>query len=848
MDTNEFSSDSCSFVSIRGFRFLLCGIFAVCAFPVLIWVGYQILFHVFSLNLRFDAFYFRLLLRTLGFSLLAAGFATLLAMPAAIVLGRGRGVIAGLLWFFVPANLLMPSISYAYGWSQFLRLLELHPALAGFWDVTRCIGTISTWLWALPAVIVGLSLRRIDVNLQQHALLDGALWPITFRQLAMPIAAGFCCVWVLAMQEFAVYEPTGISVIATEVRMVYETGTYSSSDNPITAPMDQGFESLGLSDQNARSAGAVMTSAPMLLVVLVVGMGLLRAARGVSAADAIDAGRWPAVLNASGNFKYLACGIVILCLCVPTISMIGSLHRHKPIQEIWNTFSPMIVGSVTIAGVAGAVACCIAGLSAAFRERGLLPLAILTFLLGGQMVAISLIRVYNQAWLEWIYNAWPIVVMSDVALFGWVALAAGRASWSPAWRELRELASLDASPVDACRYVIWPLVWPMCAAAGVLVMILSLTEVPATLLLKPLRPPMLIPILMTWVHMLRYDDMIEGTLLLMGVVLLLALVGAALVFLVTQQQGKRQKDKGKSGVSLLLYFCLLPLSLCLASCNDASVPDDIWCNTGIGPGQVVYPRGIAYSAQDDTFFVVDRMARVQHLDRDGTCLNEWRMPDWKLGKPVGLTVGPDGNLYIPDTHYQRIQVYQPNGTLLREWGKPGKGPGEFIFPTDVAFDAAGNVYVSEYGDNDRIQVFNSDGMYLREFGKFGNGPGEFARPQSMLIDGNLLYVTDACNHRISVFKLDGTFVRNMGSVGSELGQFRYPYGLAEDTDGNLVVCEFGNNRVQLIDKETGKGLAIWGAAGRDEGQLAYPWGVAVDKRDRVVAVDAGNNRLQVFEF
>jgi len=62
------------------------------------------------------------------------------------------------------------------------------------------------------------------------------------------------------------------------------------------------------------------------------------------------------------------------------------------------------------------------------------------------------------------------------------------------------------------------------------------------------------------------------------------------------------------------------------------------------------------------------------------------------------------------------------------------------------------------------------------------------------------------------------------------------------------VCEFGNNRVQLIDKETGQGLKTWGLGGHEPGQLAYPCGIAVDKHDRVVAVDAGNNRLQVFEF
>ena len=57
-----------------------------------------------------------------------------------------------------------------------------------------------------------------------------------------------------------------------------------------------------------------------------------------------------------------------------------------------------------------------------------------------------------------------------------------------------------------------------------------------------------------------------------------------------------------------------------------------------------------------------------------------------------------------------------------------------------------------------------------------------------------------------------------------------------------------DDRIQMIDKQTGKGLGIWGGPGREPGQFAYPWGVAVDKRGRVVAVDAANDRLQVFEF
>jgi hypothetical protein len=88
----------------------------------------------------------------------------------------------------------------------------------------------------------------------------------------------------------------------------------------------------------------------------------------------------------------------------------------------------------------------------------------------------------------------------------------------------------------------------------------------------------------------------------------------------------------------------------------------------------------------------------------------------------------------------------------------------------------------------------------------------------------------------------------MGGLGSGLGEFRFPYGLDQDHHGHLIVCEFGNNRVQQIDKLTGRGLAMWGSGGREPGQLAYPWALIVDRKDRVFVVDSGNNRVQVFEF
>src|SRR5690606_12307976 len=132
------------------------------------------------------------------------------------------------------------------------------------------------------------------------------------------------------------------------------------------------------------------------------------------------------------------------------------------------------------------------------------------------------------------------------------------------------------------------------------------------------------------------------------------------------------------------------------------------------------------------------------LDSRGKPLGGWRMPEWAQGKPVGVSVGPDGNIYIPDTHYQRVMVYTPDGTLVRSWGSPGKGPGQFIFPTDIAFDERGRVFVSEYGDNDRVQVFDGEGNFLFAFGSFGTEDGQFIRPQSMVIHEGLVYITDSC--------------------------------------------------------------------------------------------------------
>jgi DNA-binding beta-propeller fold protein YncE/ABC-type Fe3+ transport system permease subunit len=828
-------------------------IVGVCSGLPLLWLSYQVLRAPGSLAGAFtDAFHLKLLGRTLLYNGAVGVIATVIAIPAAIVLGRGRGWAARGMAVLLPVALLMPSIAYAYGWSQFLRLLDVHLVPAGFGDVSRCILTLAAWLWPIPAGVIGLALRRVDVNVQQQALLDGAYWRVTARQLLGPALAGLACVVVLAAQEFSVYEPTGISVVATEVRIVFETGIFSSPFNPITAPSNPELALTG--DQAVRATAALGAALPMLAVVGVIGLlGLLAIAK-LSAAEDLDAGPWPRVLDAPRSWTVAGFLVLLVTLLTPIVSMVISMKRPLDPTQVWRTFAPQVNGSLRLAALAAAAALVLAAAASVRGSKWALGASLLTFLLGGQLLAIALIRLYNRPGLEWVYDGAPVVVMAYVARFGWLALLAAAATRTRPWRQVRELAAVDgAGDLRAATQVVWPLAWPTLGAAAVLVGILALTEVPATVLISPLsenfRP--IVPLLMTWVHMLRYDDMLEASLLLMGMAAGLTVVAVLLLSLGRlfwrHGQGRRQTAEGRIRTALL--FILLPSSFFLGlGCSDRAKPDEVWLSTGTGKGQVVYPRAIAYSAGDDTFFVIDRLARVQHLDHDGQYLSEWRMPDYMTGKPVGVSVGPDGNVYVPDTHYQRVMVYSPKGEVVRTWGSAGKEPGQFIYPTDIAFDSKGNVFVAEYGDNDRVQVFDREGKFLYQFGSFGQGDGQFARPQSILIDStDTVYITDACNHRVVVFKTDGTFLRSMGGPGSDGGQFRYPYGLAESPDGkSLVICEFGNNRVQKIEKATGKSQGTWGAAGHALGELAYPWGVAVDRKGRVVAVDAGNNRLQVF--
>ncbi|RLS90769.1 MAG: hypothetical protein DWI11_12340, partial [Planctomycetota bacterium] len=196
------------------------------------------------------------------------------------------------------------------------------------------------------------------------------------------------------------------------------------------------------------------------------------------------------------------------------------------------------------------------------------------------------------------------------------------------------------------------------------------------------------------------------------------------------------------------------------------------------------------------------------------------------------------------THYYRIIAFSPDGVERWRFGTYGLEEGSFIYPTDIACTADGELFVSEYGSNDRIQVFDAQKKFVRAFGSFGNDAGQFARPQSIAWSESRqeLYVADSVNGRVQVFTREGKLLRVLAD-----GLLEYPYGLDLLDDGTLILTELGAHRVRRIDAITGESLGLAGARGFDAGFLQYPWSVAVRRDGNVAVLDSGNNRVQIVE-
>jgi DNA-binding beta-propeller fold protein YncE len=181
-----------------------------------------------------------------------------------------------------------------------------------------------------------------------------------------------------------------------------------------------------------------------------------------------------------------------------------------------------------------------------------------------------------------------------------------------------------------------------------------------------------------------------------------------------------------------------------------------------------------------------------------------------------------GNTYISDGYINsRVAKVDKDGNWIKSWGTRGSGHGQFNTPHSIATDANGNVYVADRG-NHRIQVFDGDGTFLRQIvidvpvpagakPAIGNMPDEALMSKGTFAPGSpwticitpgpnqVLYSADAWPGRIYKLSLDGKVLGVLGQSGKQLKQFGWIHEIACPSENLLYVGELLNWRVQKLE-------------------------------------------------
>ncbi len=217
----------------------------------------------------------------------------------------------------------------------------------------------------------------------------------------------------------------------------------------------------------------------------------------------------------------------------------------------------------------------------------------------------------------------------------------------------------------------------------------------------------------------------------------------------------------------------------------------------------------------------------------------------KLRIPIGITTSRDGRIFVADTSSDRVFIYNSKGGLAGLVGQKG----EFEAPSGLAVDEKrGRLYISD-AKKHFVKVYSLDGkQVLSTLGERGGASGKFNFPTNIALDsaGNL-YVVDTGNFRVQVFSPEGKHLRNIGSVGDRPGNFSRPKGIAVDSEDHVYVVDAGFQNFQIFNKE-GQPLLFVGEGGTQPGQFLLPAGIAIDDDDRIYVVDQLNSRVQVLEY
>jgi sugar lactone lactonase YvrE len=261
--------------------------------------------------------------------------------------------------------------------------------------------------------------------------------------------------------------------------------------------------------------------------------------------------------------------------------------------------------------------------------------------------------------------------------------------------------------------------------------------------------------------------------------------------------------------------------------NLLKLPPNLYLGEGIG---------VATNSKGHIFvYTRSQATRLFEFDAKGNYLREIGEGLYGFVFAHAVRVDPQDNIWAVDEGSNMVIKFNPEGRVLMVLGRrpePGEaaptGPEPYRFdrPTDVAWDAAGNIFVSDGYGNSRVVKYDKNGRFIASVGSKGSAQGQLNLPHTIATDakGNV-YVGDRSNSRIQVFDNDLTFKAIYDQVGAPWavcispGPHQYLYSSNSNPDSNNSLISAVTGEIYKMELD-GTILGKFGHAGKKLGEFS----------------------------